>query len=336
MIFSNKNLYLFFCLLSIGIIFSSNISPVYFWGIGIITFFIPLILFLNLIGFITYFFTKKRFFITSAIVIILGMNHITSSIGIGFTPNKENSISNESISIISHNIGSYKIDSKKNYKNYSGINLNKFDIICFQEFVKSNADSTIQNFQKIAGIENYYYYYTGKVMTPKDLGLITFSRYPIINSGKILFGTNSFNGIHYIDVRIVSDTVRIYNAHFKSYNSREIKTYKKLAYVVKKAIVERSERTKEVLEQMSKCKYKIILAGDFNEHPYGYVYHQFTDKLMDTIVGTSFFFPRTIYRFPARIDYIMVDKKLRVEDFGIFNNISISDHFPIHARISIK
>lgn len=333
MILSFNRTYLVFSTSSILIIFLAKISPVYFWWFGLLAFFIPIILALNIVGLISIIYFKRKVLLSSLVVLILSANHINSSMGIDLFKNGKSPEFDNSLSILSHNLGSYSFDTDSTGKYSSLINFPQFDVICFQEFVKSNSDSTIQNLAKTAGIEDYSFVFTGKNMTPKDFGLLTFSRYPIINSGKIAFGLNSFNGVNYVDIKVKKDTIRVYNAHFKSYNFKEARSMANYLQKIKGAIIERTSRTEEVLKHISNAKYPVILVGDLNEHPYGYVYSLFVNKLNDAISDTNYILPQTVSKFPFRIDYIWVDKKLIVSDFGILKKEFISDHYPVYSEV---
>ncbi len=333
MILNFNKAYSFFSTLSVITLLLAKISPVYFWVFGLLAFLIPIILSLHFIGLLSFVFFRRKIILLSLVVLLTGINHINSSIGVGYFKKKTSAVLNKSLTILTHNLGSYSFHSNSNGSYSSQMNFRQYDVICFQEFVKSNSDSTIQNLAKTAGIEDYSYVFTGKKMTPKNFGLLIFSRYPIINSGKIAFGLNSFNGVSYVDIKIKTDTIRVYNSHFKSYNLKEAKSITNYLQRIKGAIVERTSRAEEVLTHISNAKHPVILVGDLNEHPYGYVYNQFVNKLNDAISGTTYIFPQTVSKFPARIDYIFVDRRLNVIDFGILKTILISDHFPVYSRV---
>ena len=40
--------------------------------------------------------------------------------------------------------------------------------------------------------------------------------------------------------------------------------------------------------------------------------------------------------YPARIDYIFADKKIKVKQFSNFSDFKNSDHFPIIARLNLE
>jgi endonuclease/exonuclease/phosphatase family metal-dependent hydrolase len=40
--------------------------------------------------------------------------------------------------------------------------------------------------------------------------------------------------------------------------------------------------------------------------------------------------------YPARIDYIFADKKMKVQQFSSFPEFKNSDHYPIIARLNIE
>ncbi len=112
---------------------------------------------------------------------------------------------------------------KKNNENRSKIltelsELNP-DILCVQEFYTSEDKDDFNNLDTIKLLLNsnfVHHEYTTTLRKNDHWGLATFSKFPIINQGKIVFNTRSNNLCIFTDLIIGIDTVRVYNIHLQS------------------------------------------------------------------------------------------------------------------------
>lgn len=75
-----------------------------------------------------------------------------------------------------------------------------------------------------------------------------------------------------------------------------------------------------------------------NNSPFSYVYRSIKGKLKDTFeeAGKGFGATYKFRYYPARIDYIFTDSKMKVKQFESFSDFENSDHYPIMARLSIE
>ena len=87
---------------------------------------------------------------------------------------------------------------------------------------------------------------------------------------------------------------------------------------------------------MKDSKYPVILAGDFNNTAFSYVYRKLQQNMKDAFVekgsglGTTFMFNF----YPMRIDYIFGSKQLEVLKFTSLEQ-TFSDHFPVAAVFAL-
>lgn len=82
----------------------------------------------------------------------------------------------------------------------------------------------------------------------------------------------------------------------------------------------------------------MIICGDMNNSPFSYVYRNIKGKLKDAFEEAGGGFGAT-YKFkyyPARIDYIFTDSKMKVKQFESFSDFENSDHYPIMTRLSME
>jgi endonuclease/exonuclease/phosphatase family metal-dependent hydrolase len=86
------------------------------------------------------------------------------------------------------------------------------------------------------------------------------------------------------------------------------------------------------------CLYPTIICGDLNNSPFSFVYRSVKGDLNDAFeeAGSGFGTTYSFKYYPARIDYIFVDKKFEVKQFNSFPHFKNSDHFPIVTRLDFK
>ena len=91
------------------------------------------------------------------------------------------------------------------------------------------------------------------------------------------------------------------------------------------------------MNHKQKCKFKTIICGDMNNSAFSYVYRKIKGDMQDAFeeAGNGFGITYDFKYYPARIDYIFVDKNIKVKNFQNYPEIVDSDHFPIMARVEI-
>lgn len=90
------------------------------------------------------------------------------------------------------------------------------------------------------------------------------------------------------------------------------------------------------MHHKNQCHYPVIICGDMNNSPFSYIYRTIKGDLNDCFEEAGNGFGQT-YKFkyyPARIDYIFANKKIKVKSFTTFAQFENSDHFPIMTRLS--
>jgi len=88
---------------------------------------------------------------------------------------------------------------------------------------------------------------------------------------------------------------------------------------------------------MASSPYRNIVAGDFNNNQFSSVYFNLKRDLKDTFLEKGSGYGATInfWRFPFRIDFILVDPSFEVVAHQNYD-IDLSDHEPIMASIKIS
>ncbi len=223
------------------------------------------------------------------------------------------------------------------------------DIVCLQEFFILGNPSREED-EIIKGLGGNYYSHMKifKVNKNRYYGIVTFSRYPIVNKGEIIHENSSSLSI-FSDVIIKRDTFRIFNNHLQSFmlkrmsrsfieelssteNKETVDEMKNLSRSLKKGFSMRSRQAQLVKSYINKSPYPVIVVGDFNDTPVSYTYWKIRKGLADSFVTSGYgagFTYKGNYP-PNRIDYILYDKNL-INTFFEIKKVIYSDHYPIIA-----
>lgn len=225
------------------------------------------------------------------------------------------------------------------------------DIICLQEFYNDDAGSAEQSLEKLdsTGVD---YFYTNPIKIGNHngyFGLITFSRYPIINGGALIFGDTGLNRGVFTDIKVNDDTLRVINIHMKSMTIRIdsstslsepttiLANALKIKDKLKMGFDNRNQEIEVIADFIDNSPYKVILCGDFNETPYSYVYRHLRNRLHNAFEEAGNGFGFTYNRFPyfIRIDNQFYDKKLKAVYFTVHDNENHSDHLPVEVHYKL-
>ena len=345
-----KNSYnIAFFLISLLVLACSLIPPDHFWLAGFIAYGIPVILFTNLLIFIWKISKKQISALFPFLILIIGYGFIRDTLRITANDPKGD------IKIVTFNVRVFNvyfndgkdITSVKEMINW--INDQEADIICFQEFYNDRNSSNFNTLKKISASNNYRYFHSPKFVNRigAEFGDVIFSKYPIINEGQILFEKNSLNKVIYADLKIDSDTVRIYNMHLQSLhivedeliNTKDLQSgVKNLASILKKGFIQRTAQIRVLLDDIFQCPYPLILCGDLNDLPYSYAYRKLNNTLDNGFseAGNGFGFTFNGKLFFLRIDNHFFSDELEIHSFRTHREMKCSDHFPVSATYSIK
>lgn len=289
---------------------------------------VPLLIIINL-GFLLYWILKtKRQLLLPLIVLLLGFNYITSIYKLTASKTIADT---DNFSVMSYNVRLFNLfewlptetvshDIKQFIKDENP------SIVCLQEYHKN------EKFQ----LEDYYKFEAISEGAVKS-GQAIFSKFPIINSGSISF-SNTSNKAVFVDVIKKDDTLRIYNLHLQSskistdVNKLKQDTSENLTRQIEDAFKMQQAQTELVLKHKKACRYKTIIAGDFNNTAYSYIYNKLKQGNQDAfeVAGSGFGKTFDFNFIPLRIDFIIADTDFLVNGFKNYD-IKLSDHFPIKA-----
>lgn len=316
------------------------LAPRWFAFLSVLTLFLPFLLIVNLLFFLFWFIQFKKYIFVSGITLLLGITFINKFYNLQETilPNQTSDFT-----IMSYNVrlfNKFKWYAKANIPQQIAqfISEKNPDILCVQEY--TTLDKT-----RFAQFPYRQIFKEGKNII---VGNAIFSKFKIINKGKISFPGSS-NNVVFADIIKDKDTLRIYSIHLQSIKistdiedeaiekmdeSKSKYIYKRLSNAFKK----QQEQAELIKKHYRACPYKKIVCGDLNNSAFSYVYRAVKETMQDAFETNGAGFGKT-YNFkyyPARIDYILVDKTMLVKQFETFNDFYNSDHFPLLARINLK
>ncbi|MGJ3234261.1 endonuclease/exonuclease/phosphatase family protein [Marivirga sp.] len=268
-------------------------------------------------------------------------------------------IEQENIKILSYNVSFFSVKKvfKKDYfdssKNKEVQLIRQFahkespDVMCLQEFFNdenSTIYNSIERFEKLG----YHYFLKSKPRHDNGLnrGLITFSKYPIINSDIIAESNREYNGAILTDLKISEkDTIRLINVHLTSMELNKgskswIEFIKPFYSAYTTATVERINQLEDIMSYIKNCPYKVILVGDFNETQYSYLYKSIKSLMNNSFEekgnGLGITFPFKIPGVGVRIDHMFYTPAIEIIDFNTLTDLEHSEHKPIIGTFKIK
>jgi len=303
-----------------------NSSTLSFLGLSV-----PVLIIINLLFVIYWILKLKRQFLISTVILLIGFQYITKL----YSFEEKKVLLSTDIKVMSYNVRMFNIYNWIDEKNvdqkiYDFINTKEPDILCLQEF-----NPTVK-----LGFK-YPYNYIKTSTKNKLFGHAIFSKYKIINSGSLNFSNSSNNAI-YVDILKNKDTLRVYNVHLESLSINPNEDYfnqensEKLKNRVEKAFKKQANQTTLIIEHQKNTSHKSIICGDFNNNAFSWVYNKLKTAKNDAFEIAGKGFGKTYnYMFPMRIDFILVDKKIEINNFKTFD-VNYSDHFPIMARLNFK
>lgn len=232
--------------------------------------------------------------------------------------------------VLSYNVSGYNIARELGFKENLArvISRKNTDFVCLQEFFPEKGGpflETLYPYQVVSAKKNV-------------VGVTIFSKYPIIHSGLVFEGRSDFNKGIFADVLVKGQLLRIVSVHFESNNLKKgnpffpLKKVLRNAYWLKETSEIRSTQVSKLIAFIDSTSFPLIVAGDFNETPYSYVYQNMKKKLNNAFEekGNGFGFTFLPNKAFLRIDHQFFEpRKLLINNFKTFDTINISDHVPI-------
>ncbi|MCG2611168.1 endonuclease/exonuclease/phosphatase family protein [Flavobacterium sp. SM15] len=312
------------------------LAPKMFPFLSVLTLVLPLMLILNILFLCFWLIQLKRQAFLSAVVFLIGITFFNKFYKFS---GKDLIKEDNDFTVMSYNVRLFNVFewmSKQNIPEdiIDFVGSQDPDILCIQEY------SSSANIK----LEAYKYKY---ILIQGDnirTGQAIFSKFPIVNRGEIEF-PNSDNNVIFADIKKKRDTIRVYSIHLQStkispdiHEDIDEAKSKKIFRRMSEAFAEQQIQSELIKEHKTECNYPKIICGDMNNSAFSYVYRNIKGNMKDAFEEAGEGFGKTYdYEFyPARIDYILLDKQFDVKSFKTFDKFVNSDHFPIVTRISLK
>lgn len=301
-------------------------------------------------------FVKRKYFIFNLIIFLLGLNHFTDFYAFN---NSTKVHSANDIKVMSYNVRIFnyydtknRLETRDNIFNF--LDKEDADIYCFQEFYHREGGGdfkTRDTMVEFLPAKYHHERFTHEMTDEQYFGVVTFSKFPIINKGGIAFDNDDNNYCIYSDVIKERDTIRIFNAHLGSIRlqdsdyaffgdnevgevyQRDVKEQKIIGRL-KVAFEKRAVQIEKVMIEVKKSPYPVIFCGDLNDTPVSYCYSQISNQLTDAFIESSNGVGTTyIGKIPSnRIDYIFHSSEFEGTEFLTYD-VNYSDHKPISCYI---
>jgi endonuclease/exonuclease/phosphatase family metal-dependent hydrolase len=296
---------------------------------------------------------------------LLAYKPVTNIIPLKFSSSFAKQKQDSSLRIMSWNVEhfdilEYKTHPEKKQEMLELIKDYQPDIATFQEMVGSDnmakAINYIPDIMEQEGFTDYNYSYNPKLDFDGQhhFGIITFSKYPIINKKTMSYYPNDYNSIfQYTDIVKDADTFRVFNIHLQSLkftatnlqyiekptitDEDDLKKSRSLISKLKKGFLKRKIQSERIKEEMDKSPYPVIVCGDFNDVPNSYAYTTIGKGMQNAFAEKGSGIGRTYSGISPtlRIDNIFLDYKFEVRQFTRISK-KLSDHFPVITDAAVK
>lgn len=310
----------------------------YFFGL----YYIPIFL-LNIALLMVGLIKMRRYLIVSLVALLPSLFFADLFLKFG---SEEKSVYGDEVKVMTYNVGGFGLAAKGMDKSQAFAKINEFvareapDILCMQEFSASDSAS-------LASAIKFLPYRHSTFNGEKHLtGDITFSRYPIVDSGYIRFKDSS-NKCIWCDIRINDVTVRVYNCHLQSTSFSFANTLERFAHKgqftdevkdvherLAHSNIQRSQQVGAIHDHIAASTLPNIVCGDFNDTPMSYTYHRLASAHKDSFAdgGNGFGATFSILWPLLRIDYILVPENVSCDRTTV-TRVPYSDHYPVSTLI---
>ena len=304
------------------------ISPADFKYFAFLSLAVPVLILVNVAFGIYWLLKFKKQFLLSFAVLAIGMFYLVKFYGF----KEKQVIMGSDLKVMSYNVRLFNLYNWTEEDNIPSkinafIEVKKPDVLSIQEYA-SHKDIE----------KTYKHQYIKWASKAKKTGQAIFSNYPIVKRGSFDFEESGNNAI-YVDIVKNEDTLRVYNVHLESLklSKEETKLPGENSEVIREkaaySFVKQTEQAKLIADHVENISHKSIITGDFNNNAFSWVYNHLNKDKNDAFQVAGKGFGRTFdYLFPMRIDFILVDEKIKINNFKTYSE-KYSDHYPIMARV---
>jgi len=321
----------------------------------------PLIFFALVFFIIVWIIVKSKWWIVSAIVLLLGFQQIITVFAFNMPAEFSAAKNPNTLRILQWNVEGFheyedEYGGQTDFAKMMNLIKNQnADVLCFEEYFdlikkrnfRPNAGTIIS-----LGYPYHYFVFSDYGKNDFESGIAIFSKYPIVDTVSYSFNEDK-KGEHliYADIKVNDKTFRVFATHLQSVHF-EGKDYENLSRItrarrpslsdsrnivakLKRGFVSRYKQATLVSEKIKESPYPSFICGDFNDIPNSSTYFKIKGNFQDAFLQKGFFIGRT-FRFISptlRIDYILANKKFKVTQFQRIK-VPYSDHYPVEADLA--
>ncbi|MBS1730495.1 MAG: endonuclease/exonuclease/phosphatase family protein [Bacteroidetes bacterium] len=351
------------CVLFLIACLSPVMSPEDWWPIGFFSLAVPYFIIIIIFSIIFWLIVKPILVLIPVITLLIGIKQIIVLFAWHPTADFMDKKAYNSLRIVDWNVSSMyglsnNADKRKHNRTEIADAIIKYDpgVICLQEFNHSYSGKESSNNIGLFSAK-YPYYFFSRDYTNRSKnyasGCIIFSKYPIIDSGKINYPKHIAESIIYADILKDGDTVRIYTTHLQSYKftpvdyddmekikdpgNETLEASKNIIQKMKAAFERRSVQSETLSRFASQSTHPSIICGDFNDVPNSFTYFKSRGNRQDAFLKQGFGIGSSYLSLaPAlRIDYIFPDNTFQVMQFDM-DDQGLSDHSMLIADMQLK
>ena len=343
---------------------SGIIHPSLFWPLTFLALGFPILALLMLVLATGWLFLNKRISLLLLILFMLGFKNLSNVFAFNAGKHKVEK-NNPSLRVISWNVRSFDNNARHaehpdsiRRRMINFLKQENADVLLLQEFVEYHHETIYSNIQMLRDSLGYRYVFTSRDVKlymsygPVEYGCAIFSKYPLTDTVKF-----NYTGLALPESAISGSIVfhnkklRLITTHLVSMNlnkgpsERTDEAYKKFdsAFIygsskfTKLKVYDKlhAHQAMELKKFTGRFNEPILISGDFNSVPSSYTYNVIKANLNDAFLSNGFGLGRTYASLSPtlRIDYILIDKSLKVRQF-FCPPLLLSDHFPVVADVN--
>jgi len=326
-------------------LFGGNTNPASQGGTSqaMFCFALPLILVADAVLLIFWLVQKKWILAALPLIAMLScVGYVGTIFRIG-SDNADAAKTEKSLKVATYNVSHFGVGASKYIASdiLEEMKAQQADILCLQEYQDETGDA--KNSEKYK--ETYPYMAEG---VRGDM--VIYSKYPIKDFKATQFEETNNNYL-YADIDVKGKIVRVFNVHMQTtginrtlhHASKAAAQGKVESSAVLRAIygnymldlMIRAGQSHIVANEIRSSQYPVILAGDFNDVPYSYVYKTLKGNLKDGFCDAGGGWMHTYRGKKAvRIDYVFYDQNFKGVSYYT-KDLTYSDHVPVFSMFEI-
>jgi endonuclease/exonuclease/phosphatase family metal-dependent hydrolase len=342
---------------------SAYLNPATWWPIGFLGLMVPYLVVLLIFAVFFWLIVRAKYALLPLVALAIGYNQIRALFAFNMKAKFVAAKPANSIRIITWNVGNFvgiskNVEKKKHNREEVADAIIKMnaDVLCLQEFNHSRTQGEQANNIGLF-TEKYPYYYFSRDVDKNDgfyeYGSIIFSKYPLLDSGRVIYEGAVPESLAFADIKKDNDTFRVYTTHLQSFrfnqkdysgiekikkqDDEKLAASKNLFRKMKYAFTRRGRQAELVHKSMEATPYPALICGDFNDVPNSFTYFRVRGLYQDAFLKKGFGIGRTFIALAPtlRIDYILAHPAFNILQFEMVDE-DLSDHVMLVSDVSLK